>query len=98
MDFTYSKSHLFKKFTGFCSDHFHFLQINGDYLEGRLSWWLRWLKNLPELQKTRVQSLGRGGCPGEGNGYPLQYFCLENSMDRGAWRAKVPKSQTLLSD
>ena len=25
--------------------------------------------------------------PGEGNGYPLQYFCLKNSMDRGAWRA-----------
>ena len=27
--------------------------------------------------------------PGEGNGYPLQYSCLENSMDRGAWRATV---------
>ena len=27
--------------------------------------------------------------PGEGNGDPLQYFCLENSMDRGAWRATV---------
>ena len=26
---------------------------------------------------------------GEGNGYPLQYSCLENSMDRGAWRATV---------
>ena len=24
--------------------------------------------------------------PGEGNGYPLQYSCLENSMDRGSWR------------
>ena len=30
-----------------------------------------------------------GGSPGEGNGYPLQYSCLENSMDRGAWRAIV---------
>ena len=28
---------------------------------------------------------GLGRSPGEGNGYPLQYFCLENSMDRGAW-------------
>ena len=56
------------------------------------------VKNLPALQKTRVQSLGHGGSPGEGNGYPLQYFCLENSRDRGAWRAKVSKSQTLLSD
>ena len=39
--------------------------------------------------------------PGEGHGNPLQYSCLENSMDRGAWRALVPgvtKSQTGLSD
>ena len=28
-----------------------------------------------------------GRSPGEGNGYPLQYSCLENSMDRGAWWA-----------
>ena len=28
---------------------------------------------------------GSGGSPGEGNGNPLQYSCLENSMDRGAW-------------
>ena len=27
-----------------------------------------------------------GRSPGEGNGYPLQYSCLENSMDRGAWQ------------
>ena len=27
---------------------------------------------------------------GEGKGYPLQYFCLENSMDRRDWRATVP--------
>ena len=27
--------------------------------------------------------------PGEGNGNPLQYSCLENSMDRGAWQALV---------
>ena len=39
--------------------------------------------------------------PGEGHGYPLQYSCLENSMDRGAWQATVhavAKSQTRLSD
>ena len=44
---------------------------------------------------------GLGRFPGEGNGCPLQYSCLENSMDRGAWRATVPmvaKSQTQLSD
>ena len=32
---------------------------------------------------------GSGRSPGEGNGNPLQYFCLENSMDRGAWQATV---------
>ena len=30
---------------------------------------------------------GSGRSPGEGNGYPLQYSCLANSMGRGAWRA-----------
>ena len=33
---------------------------------------------------------GLGRSPREGNGYPLQYPGLENSMDRGAWRAIVP--------
>ena len=32
---------------------------------------------------------GSGKSPGERNGYPLQYSCLENPMDRGAWRAIV---------
>ena len=32
-----------------------------------------------------------GRSPGEGNGNPLQYSCLENSMDRGAWQATVPR-------
>ena len=32
---------------------------------------------------------GSGRSPGEGHGYPLQYSCLENSMDRGAWQATV---------
>ena len=44
---------------------------------------------------------GSGSSPGEGNGNPLQYSCLENSMDRGAWWATahgVTKSQTQLSD
>ena len=40
---------------------------------------------------------GLGKSPGEGNAYLLQYSCLENSMDRGAWRAinhGLAKSQT----
>ena len=32
---------------------------------------------------------GSRRCPGEGNGNPLQYFCLGNPMDRGAWKATV---------
>ena len=32
---------------------------------------------------------GSGISPGEENGYPLQYSCLENSRDRGAWQATV---------
>ena len=32
---------------------------------------------------------GSGRCPGEGNGNPLQYSCLENPMDQGAWWAAV---------
>ena len=44
-----------------------------------------------------ILELGRS--PGEGNGNPLQYSCLENPIDRGAWRATVhwvAKSQTQL--
>ena len=44
---------------------------------------------------------GSGGSPGEGNGNPFQYSCLENPMDGGAWWATVhgvAKSQTRLSD
>ena len=40
-----------------------------------------------------------GGFPGRGHGSPLQYSCLENPMDRGAWQAtvhRVAKSQTRL--
>ena len=64
-----------------------------------LHWWLSGkesacnsgdLGSIPEL----------GRFPGEGNGSPLQYFCLENFMDRGAWWATVhgvAKSWTWLS-
>ena len=44
---------------------------------------------------------GLGRSPGVGNGSPLQYSCLENSVDRGAWQATVhgvTKSQTQLSN
>ena len=44
---------------------------------------------------------GSGRSPGEGNGNPLQYSCLENPMDGGAWWATVhgvTKSRTRLSN
>ena len=62
------------------------------------------VKNLPaNAGDVRDVGLipGSGRSPAEGNGYPLQYSCLENPTDRGAWRATVPgvaKSQTRLSD
>ena len=55
------------------------------------------VKRPPALRETRVRSLGWEDSPGEGNGNPLQYSCLENPMDGGAWLAAVhgvAKSQT----
>ena len=55
------------------------------------------VKNLPAMQETQVESLGWEN-PLEGrHDNPLQYSCLENPMDRGAWRStvrEVAKSQT----
>ena len=58
-------------------------------------------KNLPAMLETWVRSPGSGRSPGEQNGNPLQYSCLENPMDREAWRAAVhgvTKSRTRLSN
>ena len=58
------------------------------------------VKNLPDNagDVRDVGSIpGLGRPPGEGNGNPLQYSCLENPMDRGGWQAMVhgvTKSQT----
>ena len=74
--------------------------------------WNEWVPPHPEwfvfpsptsVQETWDRSLGRsqGRSPGAKNGHPLQYSCLENSMDRGAWRAAidgVTKSPAQLSD
>ena len=66
-----------------------------------------WSSPVPQMVKNllaivgyldSILSLGRS--PGEGHGNPLQYSCLENPMDGGAWRATVhgvTKSQKLLS-
>ena len=47
------------------------------------------VKNLPSNAGNLGSISGLGRCPGEGNGYPLQYSCLENPMNRGAWQATV---------
>ena len=59
------------------------------------------IKNLPINAGDLGLIPGWGRSPGEGNGYPLQYSCLENFMDRGAWWATVrgvTKSQTWLNN
>ena len=56
---------------------------------------------MPEIWETRVRSLGREDPLEKENGSPLQYFCLENPMEGGAWWAAVhgvAKSRTRLSD
>ena len=47
------------------------------------------IKNPPAIWETWVPSLGWEDSPGEGNGRPLQYSGLDNSMDRGAWQTTV---------
>ena len=59
--------------------------------------WLAFMEELPDSDSKEsacnagdpgsVPGLGR--FPGEGNGYPFKYSCLENSMARGAWQATV---------
>ena len=44
------------------------------------------VKNLPANAGDMGSIPGSGRSPGEGNGNPLPYSCLENPMDRGAWR------------
>ena len=44
------------------------------------------VKNLPAMQGILGSINGSGRFPGEGNGYPLQYSCLENFTDRGVWQ------------
>ena len=47
------------------------------------------VKSLSVMQETEIRSLGWEDSPGEGNGNPLQYSCLENPMDGGAQQAIV---------
>ena len=56
------------------------------------------IKNLPANAGKACSIPGSGRSPGEGNGYPLQYTCLENSLDRGDWWVivqRVPKESDM---
>ena len=58
------------------------------------------VKSLPCNVEDSASIPGSGRSPGEGNGNPLQYFCLENPMGRGVWWATVhgiAKSEARLS-
>ena len=58
------------------------------------------VENLPANTRDTGLTLGLGRSSGGGNGSPLQYSCLGNPMDRGAWQAtvhEVRKSRTRLS-
>ena len=66
-------------------------------------WWLSGKESTCNAEDAGdVGSIAESGrSPGGGHGNPLQYSCLENPMDRGAWRAavhRVTKSQTRLSE
>ena len=64
-------------------------QYIGDFLDGS------------DCKESACNAGDLGLIPGEGNGNPLQYSCLENPVDRRAWRVtvhRVAQSQTQLSD
>ena len=52
------------------------------------------VKNPHANAGDRVSIPGSGRSPGEGNGNPLQYSCLENSTDRGTWQASIHEFTT----
>ena len=72
--------------------------------------WSQWLRGFPGASDSKESACNVGDpsliprlgkSPGEGNGYPLQYSCLENFMDRETWCTtahEVTKSWTRLSD
>ena len=55
------------------------------------------VKNPPAMRETQVQCWDREDTLEKKNGYPFQYSCLENSMDRGAWQATTEQLTLSLS-
>ena len=56
----------------------------------------RWLSGKESARQAVDKGLipGSGKSPGEGNDSPLQYSCLENPMDRGAWQGRTESDVT----
>ena len=68
--------------------------LSSSYQGSRASLVVQTVKNLPTMQETWVQSLGQRS-PGKGSGNPLQYSCLENSMDRRCKQSNTTEQLTL---
>ena len=93
-----------------CMDKAHLTRISWDARETCVHNPLNLVEGLPAGSDGKESACnagnlgsipGLGRCPGEGKGNPLQYSCLENPMDGGAWWAivhGVAKSQTGLSN
>ena len=73
----------------------HFQVIFISFLGSTLPGNLTWLSGKESVCQCRIPGSipGSGRSPGEGNGIPLQYSCLENPMDGGAWWATFYGSQ-----
>ena len=90
-----------KQFATHITDKWLSFPIKQKFLKKLASLVAQVVKNLPAMQETQslIPELGRS--PGEGNGNPLQYSCLENSTDRETSESTVygvTKSQTRLSN
>ena len=72
----------------------HEIPRKGKSIKTRASLVAQMVKNQPTMQEDPGSIPGLGRSPGEGNGNPLQYSCLENSMDRGAWKARKESDTT----
>ena len=82
-----------QKYQTICSRVTEYLKASraNKYLTEDVLWWLIGKEPACNARETRDVSLipGAERSPGEGNGNPLQYPCLENPRDRGAWQATI---------
>ena len=100
---------MFLLFFGSCFQYLVFIcylqhsSVQTSHISKRLPRWLRGKESqlpMQEAQERWVWSMGQEDSPGGGNGSPLQYSCLENSVHWGIWQATVcgvAKSLTQLS-